>query len=120
MFRLATLTVKRGHARSLSTINPTEIEFFSKLSSQWWDERGEFAFLHRMNPARVGYIRDKIAQVMDEEATAIGNDMSPSVTKAGRLLEGLNVLDVGCGGGLLSEVRICPSCTVHLLMKSPP
>ena len=100
----------RRAARSLhstaSTINPNEIEFFSRLSSQWWDQRGEFALLHRMNPARVGFIRDKITQTMDEEATARGQDVSP--TSDAPLLSGLEALDVGCGGGLLAEAR-CPA-----------
>ncbi len=69
-----------------STVNAAEIAHFSRLSSQWWDETGEFAFLHQMNPVRMQFIRQKLC---DENETA---------------LKGLDVLDVGCGGGLLSEV----------------
>ncbi|KAK0501313.1 S-adenosyl-L-methionine-dependent methyltransferase [Armillaria luteobubalina] len=76
-----------------STVNAAEISFFSRLSSQWWDERGEFAFLHQMNPVRVQFIRQKLLETArDEDETASQN-----------VLKGLQVLDVGCGGGLLSE-----------------
>ncbi len=46
---------------SFSTVNADEISHFSRLSSQWWSETGEFALLHRMNPTRVEYIRQKVA-----------------------------------------------------------
>ncbi|KAK0202619.1 S-adenosyl-L-methionine-dependent methyltransferase [Desarmillaria ectypa] len=76
-----------------STVNAAEISFFSRLSSQWWDERGEFAFLHQMNPVRMQFIRQKLLETArDEDQTASQN-----------VLKGLQVLDVGCGGGLLSE-----------------
>lgn len=92
------------HSRSsTNTINPEEINFFTQLSSQWWDERGEFAMLHRMNPARVGFIRDKIRETLLEEASARGESARPK-DRQRKLLSGMNVLDVGCGGGLLSEV----------------
>ena len=94
---------------SASSIDPKEIEFFSRLSSQWWDEQGEFAMLHRMNPARMGFIRHKLAQCFDEEATKEGLDVSPRTSGRQPLLQGMNVLDVGCGGGLMSEV----SCESH-------
>jgi polyprenyldihydroxybenzoate methyltransferase/3-demethylubiquinol 3-O-methyltransferase len=90
-------------AYSSSTINAEEIEFFTKLSSQWWDERGEFALLHRMNPARVGFIRDKVKETMLEEATSAGEDLVPP-SRRRKVLFGMNALDIGCGGGLLSEV----------------
>jgi len=77
------------------TINPSEIAHFSRLSSQWWDEQGEFQLLHRMNPVRVQFIREKLLEVSREQD---GEDVSPS-----KVLYGLDVLDVGCGGGLLSE-----------------
>lgn len=77
------------------TINASEIAHFSRLSSQWWDEQGEFAFLHRMNPVRVQFIKDKLLEVSREG----GEEGMPSST----ILRDLDVLDVGCGGGLLSE-----------------
>lgn len=60
--------------------------------------------LHRMNPARVGFIRDKIRETLLEEASAKG-ESALTKDRQRKLLSGMNVLDVGCGGGLLSEVR---------------
>jgi hypothetical protein len=65
-----------------SSVSEAEIAHFSRLSSRWWDESGEFGLLHRMNPARVRFLRSR----------------EP-------VLKGKRVLDVGCGGGLFSEVR---------------
>jgi len=79
------------------TINPSEIAHFSRLSSQWWDEQGEFSFLHKMNPVRVQFIQQKVLEISQEQEET---NASPS-----EVLHGLDVLDVGCGGGLLSEVR---------------
>ena len=80
-----------------STVNASEINHFSRLSSLWWDEQGEFALLHKMNPVRVQFIRQKLLEVARDEREwqDVDADRSP--------LEGLNVLDIGCGGGLLSE-----------------
>lgn len=77
-------------------MNDDEINFFSRLSAQWWDEKGEFGLLHKMNPVRVSYIRDKVMEASREEGYDIG--------AKGKALDGLDALDVGCGGGLLSEV----------------
>ncbi|KAF8517894.1 S-adenosyl-L-methionine-dependent methyltransferase [Hysterangium stoloniferum] len=79
-----------------TTVNADEIAHFSKLSSHWWDEQGEFSVLHRMNPVRVQYIVDKLREVqLDEDESSASN--------ATRVLNGLDVLDIGCGGGLMSE-----------------
>ncbi|ODO02106.1 3-demethylubiquinone-9 3-O-methyltransferase [Cryptococcus wingfieldii CBS 7118] len=106
---LTTFKSLRSAAPSaFSTINASEISHFSKLSSQWWNETGEFALLHRMNPTRVEYIRQKVA------LAPTGNEEWSFETRhldaqreagkgTGRWLDGLRVLDVGCGGGLLSE-----------------
>ncbi|KAJ7903572.1 S-adenosyl-L-methionine-dependent methyltransferase [Mycena olivaceomarginata] len=85
----------RRALHTTSSINPAEISHFSRLSSQWWDEAGEFSFLHKMNPVRIRFIREKLLEVARDEQPAL--DASTSV------LKGLDVLDVGCGGGLLSE-----------------
>ncbi|KAF8573330.1 ubiquinone biosynthesis O-methyltransferase [Ramaria rubella] len=79
-----------------TTVNPDEIAHFSKLSSKWWDEQGEFSILHRMNPVRVQYVLDKLQEVQREEVEG-------PVYNGARALKGLDVLDVGCGGGLMSE-----------------
>ncbi len=96
---------------AFSTINSSEIDHFSKLSSQWWDQspRGEFSLLHKMNPPRVEYIRQKIALDDRDEAewTFEGRHLDRVREEGrgrGRWLEGRRCLDVGCGGGLLSEV----------------
>ncbi|MCB9979338.1 MAG: bifunctional 2-polyprenyl-6-hydroxyphenol methylase/3-demethylubiquinol 3-O-methyltransferase UbiG [Rhodospirillales bacterium] len=73
------------------TIDPEEIAHFSKDSARWWDEDGPFAPLHRLNPVRMGFVRDRIA-----EAFGRGSDsLHP--------FEGLKILDIGCGGGLVCE-----------------
>jgi 2-polyprenyl-6-hydroxyphenyl methylase/3-demethylubiquinone-9 3-methyltransferase len=74
-----------------STINKEEIQKFSKLADEWWDVNGKFKPLHMFNPIRIEYITDKIKQhfkIKDEEVN---------------FLKGLNILDIGCGGGLISE-----------------
>ena len=58
-------------AGSQSSVNPEEIAHFSRLSQQWWDERGEFGLLHKMNPVRMQFIRNKVVR---EERT----DNTPS------------------------------------------
>ncbi|KAF9530397.1 S-adenosyl-L-methionine-dependent methyltransferase [Crepidotus variabilis] len=81
---------------SHNSVNPDEIAHFSKLSSEWWDEQGEFSFLHKMNPVRMQFIRDRIFEVAQEENPGLSS-------KPHQALQGLDILDVGCGGGLLSE-----------------
>ena len=80
-----------SHNRHNSTVDPAEIERFSRIADEWWDPTGKFAPLHRLNPVRIGYIRDRAAAHWGREALS------------GQPLEGLSVLDIGCGGGLLSE-----------------
>lgn len=74
-----------------TSIDPQEVARFSALAAKWWDPRGEFAPLHRFNPVRLGFIRD-------EALRRFGRDAG-----ARRPFEGLRLLDIGCGGGLLSE-----------------
>ena len=82
--------IDQSHATK-STIDPSELEKFSKIADEWWDPTGKFRPLHKFNPIRLKYIRDQ----------AIGHfGRDPSNHKP---LEGLNVLDIGCGGGLVSE-----------------
>lgn len=81
-----------------TTVNEDEIAHFSRLSSEWWDEQGEFSLLHKMNPVRMKFITDKLLEIAREE------DVDTESLENGGLLRGLDVLDVGCGGGLLSEV----------------
>jgi|TARA_Y100000992_G_C21261009_1_gene491287 2-polyprenyl-6-hydroxyphenyl methylase/3-demethylubiquinone-9 3-methyltransferase len=74
-----------------STINKEEIQKFSKLADEWWDVKGKFKPLHMFNPIRIEYIKDKI-----QEHFKISNKNENSLT-------GLRILDIGCGGGLISE-----------------
>ena len=74
-----------------TSIDDAEVARFSAVADQWWDARGKFAPLHKFNPIRLGFIR--------EQALArFGRD-----GRSARPFEGLRVLDIGCGGGLLSE-----------------
>ena len=76
---------------SASSIDPKEVEQFSRIAAEWWDPKGKFAPLHKFNPVRLAFIR--------EQALArFGRD-----PKAIRPFEGLRLLDIGCGGGLLCE-----------------
>jgi len=74
-----------------SSIDPAEVERFSKIAAEWWDPKGKFAPLHKFNPTRLSFIRDQALH-------RFGRD-----PKARRPFEGLRLLDIGCGGGLLSE-----------------
>ena len=73
-----------------NTINKKEIEKFSKMSSQWWNPNGKFKPLHNFNPIRIRYIKDSITRHFK-----IKSSIAP--------LKKINILDIGCGGGLLSE-----------------
>jgi len=84
---------KRSLSTNVNTVNDSEVALFSRLSSLWWDEQGEFGMLHKMNPVRMAFIRDKIREIQLDESELLST----------RPLDGLDALDVGCGGGLLSE-----------------
>lgn len=73
------------------TIDPVEVERFAKLAREWWNPHGKFKPLHKFNPVRLAYIRD-----VSERHFAL-------TPRAARPLEGLRLLDIGCGGGLLCE-----------------
>jgi 2-polyprenyl-6-hydroxyphenyl methylase/3-demethylubiquinone-9 3-methyltransferase len=73
------------------TVDREEIARFSRLAGQWWDLRGPMAALHKFNPVRLAYIRDHAAGHFDRDPKRLDS------------LAGLRVLDIGCGGGILSE-----------------
>ncbi|KAL1259710.1 hypothetical protein QQF64_010287 [Cirrhinus molitorella] len=75
---------------SQTTLDPAEVRKFQAMASKWWDLQGEFAALHSMNDLRVPFIRDNLLNVH-------------GIEQLGKPLSGLRILDVGCGGGVLSE-----------------
>ena len=75
----------------MTTINKEEIQKFSEIASEWWNPEGKFKPLHMFNPIRIEYILEKI-----KDHYSIKN-------QNGNILKGLNILDIGCGGGLISE-----------------
>ena len=75
----------------MTTINKEEIQKFSNLAEEWWDVNGKFKPLHMFNPTRIEYITEKIKHHFE-----IRNNKE-------NFLENLNILDIGCGGGLISE-----------------
>jgi len=74
------------------TVDSEEVERFSRIAGEWWNPTGKFKPLHSINPLRIGYIRDRAA-------AHFGRD----TTSATPPLQGLTLLDIGCGGGLISE-----------------
>lgn len=82
-------------ADKATTINPDDVENFVKIAEQWWDPKGKFAPLHKFNPIRLGYIRTKIFEHFALESQENFDPMLP--------YKGLRLLDIGCGGGLLTE-----------------
>jgi 2-polyprenyl-6-hydroxyphenyl methylase/3-demethylubiquinone-9 3-methyltransferase len=81
----------RGGNSGGSTIDADEVARFSAIAAEWWDPHGKFRPLHRLNPLRHAYIRDAVC-------ARFGRD-----PRAERPLDGLRFVDIGCGGGLLSE-----------------
>ena len=73
-----------------NTINKEEVEKFSKIAEEWWNPNGKFKPLHKFNPIRIEYIKNNIIKDFN-----ISSNHKP--------LAGISILDIGCGGGLLSE-----------------
>ena len=73
------------------TFDPAEVDRFRRIASEWWDPKGKFAPLHKLGPARLQFIRDRIATHFQRPASRL------------RPLDGMTVLDIGCGGGLIAE-----------------
>ena len=74
----------------MSSINKKEIEKFSKMANEWWDPNGKFKPLHKFNPIRIKYIKENIIDNFN-----LKHKQKP--------LQKIEILDIGCGGGLLSE-----------------
>jgi len=73
-----------------TTVENSEVEKFASIASEWWDEKGKLRTLHQLNPLRIAYIREKVIAHFGGK-----DDHVP--------FKGLKILDIGCGGGLLSE-----------------
>lgn len=80
-----------GAVASGLTVDPEEVAFFARISDTWWDPTGPFKPLHKLNPTRLAFLRDTLA-------AHFGRD-----PKSLKPLDGLKILDIGCGGGLVSE-----------------
>ena len=74
----------------INTINKKEIEKFSRIAEEWWNPEGKFKPLHKFNPIRISYIKNNIINTL-------------KIKKKDKPLEKIKILDIGCGGGLLSE-----------------
>jgi 2-polyprenyl-6-hydroxyphenyl methylase / 3-demethylubiquinone-9 3-methyltransferase len=78
-------------ARGGSTVDAAEVERFSALAEEWWDARGKMAVLHKFNPVRLGFIKAAACRHFGRDGKRLD------------ALTGLRILDIGCGGGILSE-----------------
>jgi 2-polyprenyl-6-hydroxyphenyl methylase / 3-demethylubiquinone-9 3-methyltransferase len=74
-----------------TTIDAAEVERFSRLAAEWWNPAGKFKPLHKFNPVRLAYIREQVLLHFGRDA------------RAAKPFEGLSILDIGCGGGLVAE-----------------
>ncbi len=73
------------------TIDRADVDRFERIAAEWWDPRGKFRPLHAMNPVRIGYIRDRVCEQFGCDPRSV------------RPFAGLELADIGCGGGLLAE-----------------
>jgi 2-polyprenyl-6-hydroxyphenyl methylase / 3-demethylubiquinone-9 3-methyltransferase len=76
---------------SRTTVDQAEVAQFARLATKWWDPHGPMAALHKFNPVRLGYIRDQACERFGRDPKRLDS------------LSGLRILDIGCGGGILSE-----------------
>ena len=79
------------NAQTAPSVDPSEVEKFSRMAAEWWDPTGKFAPLHKFNPVRLKFIRETVTAHVRRDAKSL------------HPFEGLSLLDIGCGGGLLSE-----------------
>lgn len=77
--------------QATATLDPAEVERFKRMAPDWWNPDGKFRPLHKIGPARIQYLRDEICRRFGRDA------------RADRPLAGLSLIDIGCGGGLVSE-----------------
>ena len=94
-------SASRGASGTENNIDPREVAYYEQLAATWWDRSGPFWPLHRLNELRTSYLKSTLARIFDRDPA----DPSP--------LQGLRVLDVGCGGGILSESIAHLGAQVH-------
>ena len=87
-------------ASTHSSVDPGEVAKFSAIAAEWWDPTGKFAPLHKFNPVRLAFIRQEVGKHFGLDPGAL------------RPCSGLSLLDIGCGGGLLSEPMARLGCAV--------
>jgi 2-polyprenyl-6-hydroxyphenyl methylase/3-demethylubiquinone-9 3-methyltransferase len=85
------MSARSSSSTAAPTVDEAELARFAALAGQWWDPRGKMAPLHKFNPVRLGWIRDAACQRFGRDPRRLD------------CLKGLRILDIGCGGGLLSE-----------------
>ena len=86
--------------QQIASVDPREVEFYTRLAETWWDKTGPFWPLHRLNELRTAYLRRKLSDIFSlDEASA-------------RPLTGLRMLDIGCGGGILAESMAAAGASV--------
>ena len=93
--------------RTQASIDAAEVARFDALGATWWDERGPMAVLHRFNPVRVGFVRDQVCARFGRDPRSLDP------------LAGLSLVDIGCGGGVLSEPLARLGATVTGLDPAP-
>ncbi len=88
-------------SKDQKSVDPEEVARYTALASTWWDKTGPFWPLHRLNELRVGYLRETLCRVFQRNM------------RESQPLTGLDMLDIGCGGGILSEALATLGATVH-------
>ncbi len=80
-----------AETRRAGTVDPAEVERFSRLAAEWWNPKGKFRPLHKFNPVRLGYLKRELSAHFGRDAASL------------KAFQGLRILDIGCGGGLVCE-----------------